>query len=110
MCWNVLNVLGQARLIFADVIIFAGSHQSVWDGSGFDKGICFYKFAADGFSELKRTALLKLKIPIVRLSDDVLNERENAYLRILARSILMKSVNSVAFIPVQGMANVSSSC
>jgi hypothetical protein len=56
---KIFNSLGQIVAVIIDGSIKAGSYQKVFNAAELPSGIYFYKFTADGFSDVRKMSLIK---------------------------------------------------
>lgn len=56
---KIFNSLGQEVAVIIDGNIKAGSYQKVFNAAELPSGIYFYKFTADGFSDVRKMSLIK---------------------------------------------------
>lgn len=56
---KIFNSIGQEVAVIIDGNIKAGSYQKVFNAAGLPSGIYFYKFTANGFSDVRKMSLIK---------------------------------------------------
>lgn len=56
---KIFNAIGQEVAVIIDGNIRAGSYQKVFNAAELPSGIYFYKFTADGFSDVRKMSLIK---------------------------------------------------
>jgi hypothetical protein len=56
---EIYDLLGRRIATLAEGMQEAGSHQTVWDGSGVSSGIYFYRLKAGDYTDIKKMTLLQ---------------------------------------------------
>ena len=56
---KIFNAIGQEVAVIIDGNIKAGSYQKVFNAAELPSGIYFYRFTADGFSDVRKMSLIK---------------------------------------------------
>jgi len=56
---KIFNILGKEISTLVNESLQPGTYETIFDGSGLNSGVYFYKFTTDGFSETKRMLLIK---------------------------------------------------